>query len=165
MRFGTYLATSLFSLLTLAPPALAAECDAWKAEIWDVEGGKAMTAHICNPATGDDRQPMLYLQCQDKDVLAMRFDDGGEGNPPDGNPEWGADFTIGGGETKIVTRFQYEAMDGVLYAPVPLSGPLAALLKGGDQITIAPPIDNYKTRTFPLKGSSAAIATLAKTCR
>ncbi|MBU4091664.1 MAG: hypothetical protein KJ670_23350, partial [Alphaproteobacteria bacterium] len=63
MRPTSRLAAILLPLLTLAPalPALAADCDAWKAEVWEVEGGKALTAHICTPATGDDREPMLSL--------------------------------------------------------------------------------------------------------
>ncbi len=166
MRLTSRLAAGLLPLLTLATalPALAADCDAWKAEVWEVEGGKALTAHICTPATGDEREPMLYLQCGEEGAYALRFDDGGRGDPPDGNPEWSGRVVFSDGKTTLDVTMMYEAMDGVLYAPAAFSGPLTKMLGSGSEITLTPDEKAFKARRFTLKGSSAALGRLAPTC-
>ena len=166
IRLATRLLPALAACLGLsvAHPAAAGECDAWKAEVWDVEGGRALTAHVCMPASGDDRQPMLYLQCGEEGAFALRYDDGGAGNPPDGNPEWSGRVVFSDGKTSLDVTMFYEAMDGVLYAADPFSGPLVALLKGGSTVTLTPDDKTFETRQFTLKGSSGALARLAPTC-
>ena len=166
MRLKSCLATGLLPFLTLAAalPARAADCDAWKAEVWEVEGGEALTAHICAPATGDDREPMLYLQCGEEGAYALRFDDGGRGDPPDDNPEWSGRVVFSDGRTQLDVTMMYEAMDGVLYAPAAFSGPLTALLSGGEKITLTPGDKAFKARDFTLKGAAAALGQLAPTC-
>lgn len=170
MRLSIRLTTSLlpalsaFGLLCGVHPAAAGECDAWKAEVWDVEGGRALTAHVCRPASGDDRQPMLYLQCGEEGAFALRYDDGGAGNPPDGNPEWSGRVVFSDGKTTLDVTMAYEAMDGVLYAAAPFAGPLVALMKGGSAVTLTPDDKTFESRQFTLKGSSGALARLAPTC-
>lgn len=166
MRLKSRLAASLQPLLTLtsALPAFAADCGAWKAEVWEVEGGKALTAHICAPATGGEREPMLYLQCGEEGAFALRFDDGGQGDPPGGNPEWSGRVVFSDGKTQLDVTMMYEAMDGVLYAPAAFSGPLTALLRAGSDVTLTPDETAFKARRFTLKGSSAALGRLGPTC-
>ena len=166
MRRKSSFAVVLFPLLALAAatPLHAADCDAWKAEVWEVEGGKALTAHICTPATGGDREPMLYLQCGEEGAFALRFDDGGKGDPPGGNPDWSGNVVFSDEKTRLDVTMTYEAMDGVLYAPAAFSGPLFALLRDGGEITLTPDEQAFKARRFTLKGSSAALARLGPTC-
>ncbi|MBW8282032.1 MAG: hypothetical protein K0M55_00400 [Rhizobium sp.] len=165
MRGKYRLVSSLLSILALtALPASAADCDIWRTEVWDVEGGKALTAHICSPAAGTDREAMLCLQCGEEGAFALRFDDGGQGDPPDGNPEWSGRVVFSDGTTKIDVTMIYEAMDGVLYAPAAFSGPLTALLRAGSEITLAPDETAFKARRFTLRGSSAALGRLSPTC-
>lgn len=170
MRLRVRLATSLLPVLaavlglSVARPAAAGECDAWKAEVWDVEGGRALTAHVCIPASGDDREPMLYLQCGEEGAFALRYDDGGAGDPPDGNPEWNGRVVFSDGKTSLDVTMSYEAMDGVLYAAAPFAGPLVALLKGAGAVTLTPDEKIFKSRQFTLKGSSGALTRLAPTC-
>ena len=166
MRLIPCLAASLLPLLPLtsALPALAADCDAWKAEVWEVEGGKALTTHVCAPATGGEREPMLYLQCGEEGAFALRFDDGGQGDPPGGNPEWSGRVVFSDGKTQLDVTMMYEAMDGVLYAPAAFSGPLTALLRAGSDVTLTPDETAFKARRFTLKGSSAALGRLGPTC-
>lgn len=165
MRGKYRLAASQLSILALtALPAFAADCERWKAEVWDVEGGKALTAHICSPAAGTEREAMLYLQCGEEGAFALRFDDGGQGDPPDGNPEWSGRVVFSDGRTDVEVTMTYEAMDGVLYAPAAFSGPLTALLRSGNDITLTPDETTFKARRFTLNGSSAALGRLGPTC-
>ncbi|GEO83412.1 MULTISPECIES: hypothetical protein [Alphaproteobacteria] len=152
-------------LAFLAPmPAFASDCLGWKAEVWEVEGGRALTAHICTPASGAERQAMLYLQCGEKGAYALRFDDGGAGDPPNGDPEWHGRIVFSDGRQRLDVAMTYEAMDGVLYAPAAFAGPLVDMLSHSASITLTPDEKTFKARTFTLKGSGTALARLARAC-
>ncbi len=158
------LVAALGLLVFTALPALSAECERWKAGVWDVEGGRAMTAHVCAPVTDGDREAMLYLQCGEPGMLALSYDDGGRGDPPGGNPEWSGPVVISSDAGKREETFVYQAMDGTLFLPLPQDGPVLAMVKSGSSITLAPREPAFGTRTFTLSGSSAALAKLASTC-
>lgn len=139
------------------------QCDAWTAEIWEVEGGTAMTAHIC-AKSGGERQPMLYLHCGQLGMLSLNYNDGGSGAPPGGNDEYKGVFGFAAGVIQIEAELSYQAMDGVLTADIPKDGPFAALLKSGKAITVTSPVKDFGSATFSLAGAPQALATLQSTC-
>ncbi|PZU87670.1 MAG: hypothetical protein DI528_06455 [Shinella sp.] len=158
------IAATLGLLVITAAPALSADCAKWKAEMWEVEGGTAMTAHICQPAKGTDREALLYVQCGEPGTLVLNYDDGGRGDPPGGDPEWKGPAVISTGDQSREETLSYQAMDGILFLPLGGDSPVLAMLKSGSQITVAPKEAAFKTVSFPLSGSSAALAKLTASC-
>lgn len=158
------LAATLGLLASTATPAFSADCARWKAEVWDVEGGRAMTAHICQPAKGADREALLYVQCGEPGTLVLNYDDGGHGDPPGGDPEWKGPVVISTGDQSREETLSYQAMDGILFLPLGGDSAVLAMLKSGSQITVAPKETAFNTVSFPLSGSSAALSKLTASC-
>ncbi len=155
---------ALVALFYNTAPAFSADCVKWKAEVWDVEGGRAMTAHICQPAKGNDREALLYVQCGEPGKLVLNYDDGGRGDPPGGNPEWNGPAVISTGDQSQEETLSYQAMDGILFLPFGSDSAVLAMLKSGSQITVAPKDAAFKTVSFPLSGSTAALSKLIASC-
>jgi len=148
----------VIALLLLPAAAFAAE-DKWTAQMEEDEGGPVMVASIDGPAVGDV-VPSLRMMCAGDEGVNLRFSTSAESAEPGSE----ADFLFENESTQVTKHMQLEDMDGAFAAYFPPSDPLLALLKTGDQVSVSETAGNYPAQTFPLKGSSKAIAALLKTC-
>ncbi|MCL6709422.1 hypothetical protein M8R20_20755 [Pseudomonas sp. R2.Fl] len=148
----------------LALPAHAADqCGRWTAEIWEVEGGEAMTASICLPGAVE-RRPVLYFHCWQPGSMVLNYDDGGTDQPPGDNYDYTGTFIFASGGRKVEKELIYSAMDAVMTADLADTDPLLAILRGDGEVTITPPTPDFAANTFPLAGAAEAFDTLAKAC-
>lgn len=156
-------AAAALAFVAAAVPAGAEDCSRWHAEIWEVEGGEAMTAHVC-AATDGEREALFQVQCWEAGRLVVTYDDGGNGGPPDDDYDYGATFRFRTGPTTAEAELRYSAMDGVMTNDVPADGPLARLLRSGESLEVVSPTAQIASRRFTLEGAAAAIDTVEKSC-
>ncbi|MBR0555481.1 hypothetical protein J5J10_07285 [Ciceribacter sp. L1K23] len=146
-----------------SPAAAQSSCDRWTSDVWEVEGGEAMTASVC--AKGPAERPaQLYLQCWEPGSFALTFDDGGSGTPPGDDYEYKGTFVFSSGGTRVEKELAFMAMDGVMVADIKADEPLATLLAGDGPLTVSPPGPDFVEATFPLSGAREAIAAVAADC-
>jgi hypothetical protein len=163
-----HLEKTMFRKLTLAAlllggPAHAQSCGSWIAEVWETEGGEAMTAHVCAPSdTG--REPMIFVQCDGPEAYAVFYDDGGEGAPPGGDPDYTGDVTFSAGDTTLTQPMTYQGLDGTLYAAAPEGEVLDLLLRGGGELAIAPADAGLRAHSFTLEGAVDALDQILSDC-
>ena len=146
----------------LATPALAGDCDGWKAGLEQEEEGMMMTASICAIDRPDD---MLLITCGGEGKLGLRFvptmsDD----FPPGGDMNYRSDFVFASGSLSAEVTLRYEAMDGVLAATPRRDSDLARILKSAGPLTVTDKAGLLPKATFALKGSSKAIGKVEKAC-
>lgn len=154
-------AMTILSFVTLAPPALAGECDQWSAAMQEDEGGPVMTAAICAPKSAS--QPLL-VTCGD-DALAFRWlPDMPDTFPPGGNMEYKARLTLNIDGKAVSLEAGYEAMDGAMAFYPRRNDPLIALLKHGNSLEISDPKKVLPTVTFTLKKARQALEKVEKSC-
>jgi hypothetical protein len=155
---------AIAALLLSAAPVLAAS-DTWTAEMQEDEGGPVMTAWVDGTgAAGDAIPPAIRIMCFDE--VSFRFDPGvvaeGEGAMTPGNE---ADLLLKTDKAELTRHALYEDMDGALAVYVPKDDALIDMLRTGATIDISvPERAAFPVRTFTLKGSSAALATLFASC-
>lgn len=142
-------------------PAMAQEaCSTWTAGMMEDEGGSVFTASAC--AT-DRPDAYLLLTCSRGEVF-IRYDlAAGAERSPDLGEVTDVDFTVGVSTQRL--SMSYQEMDGLFAGDVPVNGPLMALVKSGEGLSIVDAEGRYPIHTFGLVGSSTALAKLAAQCR
>jgi len=150
-------------LMVSALPALAAS-DIWTAEMQEDEGGPVMTAWVDGTgAAGDAIPPAIRIMCFDE--VSFRFDPGVVAGGDAMAPGDEADLLLKSDKAEITRHALYEDMDGALAVYVPRDDALISMLRAGTKVDIAVPARaSFPIRTFTLKGSSAALATLFASC-
>lgn len=164
MRHGAALAALLlpfFGVLPVATPVAAAEaCNTWTAQMQEDEGGPVLTASAC---AVDRPDAYLALTCFEGRVY-VRYDLAvGAERSPDFGEVADVDFTVGVSIQRL--SMTYEDLDARHATAVPANGPLMALLKTGESVTVVDAAGQYPEHSFSLAGSSSAIANLIAQCR
>jgi hypothetical protein len=148
--------------IALATPALAGDCEAWKAGLSQEEEGMMMTASICAADRPDD---LLLITCGGEEKLGLRFLPAtGDDFPPKGDMNYRASFVFASGELSAEISLRYEAMDGAMTATPRRNSDLVRVLKSAGPLTITDKTGVLPTETFDLKGSSKAIGKVEKAC-
>jgi hypothetical protein len=163
----------VLALLVLACPVLAcrvlvgpvraqSSCESWIAELWETEGGEAMTAHACAPsATG--RDALLFVQCDGPETYAIFYDDGGEGAPPGGDPDYAGVFTFTTEDVELTLNMTYQGLDGTYYVSMP-KRQLENLFSSGPDVVVDPADEEIHGRNFVLLGSGTALEQILADC-
>ena len=153
-------AAALMLLLSVAPVAAQEACSIWTAGMQEDEGGPVFTASAC---AIDRPDAYLLLTCSEREVF-IRYDlAAGAERSPDLGEVTDIDFTVGISTQRL--SMSYQEMDGMFAADVPANGPLLALMKTGEALSIVDAAGRYPAHNFGLAGSSAALAKLAAQCR
>lgn len=148
--------------VVLATPALAGDCEAWKAGVEQDEGGPTMTASICATDRPDD---VLLVTCGGEDKLSLRFLPAtGDDFPPKGDMDYRASFIFASGSFSAEVALRYEAMDGAMTATPRRDSDLVRVLKSSGSLTVTDKAGVLPKATFTLKGSSAAIGKVERAC-
>ena len=146
----------------LATPALAGDCDAWKAAVEQDEGGPTMTASICATNRPDDA---LLITCGGEDKIGLRLVPATSDNfPPGGDMNYQATFVFASGSLSDEATLHYEAMDGVMVTTPRRDSALVRILKSPGPLTVTDKTGVLPTVTFELKGSSKAIGKVERAC-
>ncbi|SFM79117.1 hypothetical protein SAMN05192571_10653 [Pleomorphomonas diazotrophica] len=146
----------------LATPALAGDCEAWKAGLEQDEGGMMMTASICATGRPDD---ILLITCGGEDKIGLRFlPMTGDGFPPKGDMNHHATFIFASGALNAEITLRYEAMDGAMTATPRRDSELVRVLKSAGPLTVTDKSGVLPAAIFTLKGSSAAIGKVEQAC-
>lgn len=147
-------------MLGAAPVAAQEACSIWTAGMQEDEGGPVFTASAC--AT-DRPDAYLSLTCSGGRVY-LRYDlAAGAERSPDLGEVTDVDFTVGVSTQRL--SMSYEEMDGRHAGDVPANGPLMALMKSGEGLSIVDAEGRYPVHSFGLVGSSSALAKLVAQCR
>ncbi|WP_251727163.1 hypothetical protein [Pleomorphomonas sp. NRK KF1] len=148
--------------IVLATPALADDCDAWKAGIEQDEGGPAMTASICAADRPDD---LLLITCGGENKLGLRFlPMTGDEYPPGGDMNHESKFVFASETLSAKVTLRYEAMDGAMTATPRRDSELVSVLKASGPMTVTDATGILPAATFSLKGSSRAIGRVERAC-
>lgn len=151
---------ALMLMLSVAPAMAQETCTNWTAGMQEDEGGPVFTASAC--AT-DRPDAYLSLTCSSGQVY-LRYDlAAGAERLPDLGEQTDVDFTFGVSTQRLA--MSYEEMDGRHAGDVPANGPLMALMKSGEGLSIVDADGRYPVHTFSLVGSSAALGKLVAQCR
>jgi len=150
----------VFTLLLGVLPAAAEEaCQTWTAGAQEDEGGPVFTVAAC--AT-DRPDAYLFLTCSNGEVF-IRYDLAvGAERAPESNEVNDVDFTVGVSTQRLSMR--YEEMDGMFAGSVPVNGPLMALLKSGEGLSVVDADSRYPIHSFGLAGSFSALSRLVRQC-
>jgi hypothetical protein len=149
---------ALLALLVLGA-APAAACETWTAGMMDDEGGQIFTASACATDLPD---AYLLLTCSAGEVF-LRYDLAAGGKrSPDLGEVTDVDFTVGISTQRL--SMSYQEMDGLFAGDVPANGPLMALLKSGETLTVVDADGRYPVHSFGLAGSSSALTRLVRQC-
>ena len=146
------------SLLLLPATAFAGD-GKWTAEMQEDEGGSVMVASVSIKPVGD-LVPTLSLMCAGTEGVNLRYETSTGGAEPASE----ADFVLKTDKAELSKHMVFEEMDGAYAAYFQPTDSAIALLKGGSEITITQTGSSGPAQTFPLAGSSKAIATLLKSC-
>ena len=147
-------------LLSVAPAAAQEACSVWTAGMQEDEGGPVFTASAC---AIDNPEAYLLLTCSQGDVF-IRYDlAAGAERSPDLGEVTDVDFTVGVSTQRL--SMSYQEMDGMHAGNVPANGPLLALMKTGEALSIVDAEGLYPVHNFGLVGSSSALARLVAQCR
>lgn len=147
-------------LLGAAPAAAQEACQSWTAEMLDDEGGQVFTASACATDLPD---AYLLLTCSAGEVF-LRYDlAAGAERAPDLGEVTDVDFTVGLSTQRL--SMSYQEMDGLFAGEAPAGGPLIALLKSGETLSIVDAGGRYPVHRFGLAGSSSALTRLLRQCR
>lgn len=146
----------------LATPALAGDCDTWKAGIEQDEGGPTMIASICAANRPDD---VLLVSCWSEKELGLRFlPMTGDDFPPGGDMNYESTFIFASGLLSAEVSLHYEAMDGALTATPRHDSELVRILESKGPLTVTDKTGVLPAATFILAGSSAAIGKVERAC-
>lgn len=137
----------------------AATCTTWTVGMVEDEGGEVLTARACST---DRPDAWLMLGCFSGSVF-VRYDlgVGAEASPA---LDEVTDVTFSTGSDSVTLALSYLAMDGTHAADAGIDDPLIQLLRAGETVTITDVPGRYPTRSFSLKGSSAALRELVADC-
>ncbi|MCM5559005.1 hypothetical protein [Pleomorphomonas sp. JP5] len=145
-----------------AAPALAGDCDSWKAGLEQEEEGMMMTASICAIERPDD---MLLITCGGEGKLGLRFVPAlNDDFPPGGDMNYRSAFVFTSGSLSAEVALRYEAMDGVLAATPRRDSDLVRILKSAGPLSVTDKAGILPKATFTLKGSSNAIGKVERAC-
>ena len=148
--------------IVLASPALAGDCEAWKAGLEQDEGGMMMTASICATDRPDD---LLLVTCGGEGKIGLRFLPAtGDDFPPNSDMNYRAPFVFASGSLSAEIVLRYEAMDGALTATPHRDSALVRILKSAGPLIVTDKTGVLPTVTFELKGSSRAIGKVERAC-
>lgn len=146
----------------LAAPAMAGDCDRWKAGMEQDEGGPTMTASICATNRPDD---VLLITCGGEDKIGLRFVPAtADDFPPHGDMNYTAPFIFTSGSSSAEVTLRFEAMDGVMAATPRRDSEIAKMLKSAGPLTITDKTGVLPAAIFELKGSSKAIEKVERAC-
>jgi hypothetical protein len=153
-------AAALVVLLSVAPAAAQEACSVWTAGMQEDEGGPVFTVSAC---AVDRPDAYLLLTCSQGDVF-IRYDlAAGAERSPDLGEVTVVDFTVGVSTQRL--SMSYQEMDGMFAGDVAVNGPLMALMKTGETLSIVDAEGRYPVHNFGLVGSSSALGRLAAQCR
>ena len=153
-------AAALMLLLSVAPAAAQEACSVWTAGMQEDEGGPVFTASAC---AIDNPEAYLLITCAQGDVF-IRYDlAAGAERSPDLGEVTDVDFTVGVSTQRL--SMSYQEMDGMHAGDVPANGPLMALMKTGEALSIVDAEGQYPVHNFGLVGSCSALAKLVAQCR
>jgi hypothetical protein len=153
----------LILALVAGLPAHADTCGPWVAEVWETEGGEAMTAWVCTPSVSG-RDAMIFVQCGGPGMLGLSYDDGGDGVPPGGNPDYAGTVAFASREVAAAAEVIYSGIDGTLFAELAQDDPLAELLLAGGEVTVTPEAAEVLPHSFTLEGAPDAISQVLAEC-
>jgi hypothetical protein len=157
--------TAFLAFAVVALPVLAQDKPAWDAELWSMEEGEMLVASVTSvPEKEDELVPTLALMCGGDRQFRLRYDPGPQ---PDDTVDWtgqSATFEFSSGQEHIERELQFEAMDGMWATSVASDDPLIGAIEAGDELLVLMPSGGLSENTFSLKGSSAAIAEMRKSC-
>ena len=149
-----------------APVTLAQEMPAWDAELWSTEVGERLVASVASVVPKDDElAPTLGLMCGGRGNYRVLYDPGSQ---PDDTTDWtgqSATFEFSSGQERIERKLQFEALDAMWATSIPADDPLVSVIQAGDELVVLMPNGGLGENRFSLKGSSAAIAEMRKSCR
>lgn len=150
-----------------AAPALAQDRPAWDAELWSMEEGERLVASVTSVVPADDElPPTLALLCgENRNSYRLRYD---PGEQADDATDWSgqsAAFEFSSGPVHVERELQFEALDAMWAVSLPADDPLVGLIRSGSEMQVSMPAGGVAATTFSLKGSSAAIAEMRKSCR
>ncbi len=150
----------LVVLLVAALPVAAEEaCATWTAGAQEDEGGPVFTVAAC----ATDRPDAYLLMTCSGGAVFIRYDlAAGAERSPDGEEVNDVDFTVGVSTQRLSMR--YEEMDGMFAGSVPANGPLVALLKSGEGLSVVDADGRYPIHSFGLTGSASALTRLVRQC-
>lgn len=149
-------------VVALATPALAGDCDAWKAAVEQDEGGPTMTASICATNRPGD---VLLITCGGEGKIGLRFVPAAADDfPPGGNMNYRASFVFSSGLLSAEITLRFEAMDGVMAATPRRDSEVVRILKSEGPLTITDKTGVLPAASFELKGSSKAIGKVERAC-
>lgn len=148
--------------VVLATPALAGDCEAWKAGVEQDEGGPTMTASVCAANRPDD---LLLITCGGEDKIGLRLVPAvADDFPPHGDMNYKAPFVFSNGSLSAEITLRYEAMDGVMAGTPRRDSELVRILKSAGPLTVTDKTGVLPATTFELKGSSKAIGKVERAC-
>ena len=138
----------------------AAFADGWTAQMQEDEGGSVMVAQVLATPQGDVT-PALVMMCGDTGQVNLRY------SMPigEGEPASEADFLFENEHDQIKLHMIYEDMDGAFAAYFPVDDKMVALLETGSDLIVTPDGPDAAAQTFPLQGSTKAIAALIRYCQ
>jgi hypothetical protein len=145
-----------------ALPAAAGDAGtcAWSAQIEEDEGGPVMVAAACEE--GETQQAPVRLMCGEGINVRLY-----PGAPLDSNfsaLDARLDFAFAAEGKAVARNFVYEDLDGAYAAYLAVDDDLVALLKSAPSVTVTETGKRYSPMAVGLVGSSAAIATLVRSC-
>jgi hypothetical protein len=154
------------ALALMALPALAQDKPVWDAELWSMEEGELLVASVTSvPEKDDVLVPTLALMCSGEgNSYRLRYDPGPQ---PDDSMDWtgqAATFEFSSGQEHIERELQFEAMDGMWAVTIERDDPLMGVIEAGDELLVLMPNGGVSENTFSLKGSTAAIAEMRRSC-
>jgi hypothetical protein len=166
MRVG--LQTAFFAVLIavaivyFALPARAQvqdNCQAWVTDMQEDEGGPVLTTHVCSD---DPSRTWLAMTCYQGRVIIEHDLALGGSKDPASDETVEVEFVTDGGIETIPMSFQ--EMTAYFSGEAQAGGKLVELLKSEKSLMIRDKAAAYPARTYSLKGSSAALATLVSAC-
>ena len=151
-----------------ALPAMAQDRPAWDAELWSMEEGEMLVASVTSaPENDDELVPTLALMCGGEPCVyrhtlrprsaALTTAWTGRGNRRRSRSARGV--------KQVERELQFEAMDAMWATSVAADDPLVAMIQKGSELTVLMPGGGIGGNTFSLRGSTAAIAEMRKSCR
>lgn len=158
------LCLAIASVVILATPALAGQCDAWTAGLEPDEGGPTMTASVCEANRPDD---LLLITCGGEDKIGLKLlstAGAGADFPPHDDMDYRSSFVFASGPLRAEVTLRYEAMDGAMTATPRRDSDLVRILKSAGPLTVTDKAGLLPAATFALKGSSKAIGRVERAC-
>lgn len=149
------------AIIYFTMPARAAEsCRSWMAQMQEDEGRPVLVASACSD---DSSQTLLSLSCFSGTLLLDYDLAAGAESQPDFDETAVVEFVTDGGIEAVPMR--YQEMNGFFAGQLPASSKLVSVLQREKSLLVRDSAGDYPARTYSLKGSAQALATLLAQCR